>query len=76
MTPKIEFFNFRLERKLEHHCSVEFHSDSDDDGFSLSKPQLELNPPNCPLGAPKNDIYNFGLEKKLDQNSSVENHGE
>ena len=48
MTPKMEFFNFGLEQKLDRHFCVEFHSDSNDDGFNFSKPQL--NPPKCPLG--------------------------
>ena len=55
MTPKMEFFNFRLEQKLDHRSCAEFHSDSDGDGFNFLKPQL--NPPKCPLGAPKNDLF-------------------
>ena len=38
MTPKMEFFNFGLEQKLDHHFSVEFLSDSDGDGFKAQKP--------------------------------------
>ena len=55
MTPKMEFFNFGLEEKLDHHSCVEFHTDSDGDGFNFPKPQL--NPQNAPLGAPKNGIF-------------------
>ena len=74
MTPKMEFFIFGLEQKLDRHSCVEFHSDSDGDGFNFLKPQL--NPPKCPLGAPKMKFFNFGLEQKLDQHSSVKFHGE
>ena len=35
MTPKMEFFNFVLEQKLDRHSSAEFHSDSDGDGFNF-----------------------------------------
>ena len=35
--PKMEFFNFRLERKLDQHSCVEFHSDSDGDCFEAQK---------------------------------------
>ena len=62
----MEFFNFRLEEKLDHHSCVEFHSDSDGDGFNF---------PKCPLGAPpKIKFFNFGLEveQKQDQHSSAE----
>ena len=52
MTPKMEFFNFGLEQKLDRHSCVEFHSDSDGHGFIFPKPQQ--NPLKCPLGAPKN----------------------
>ena len=37
----MEFFNFGLKQKLEQHSCVEFHSDSDGDGFNFPKPQLE-----------------------------------
>ena len=63
MTPKIEFFNFEPEQKLDHHSCVEFHSDSDGYGFNLSKTQL--NPPKCPIGAPKNDIFQFWTRTKV-----------
>ena len=44
----MEFFNFGLEQKLDHHSCVEFHGDSDGDGFNyFRKPQL--NPQNAPL---------------------------
>ena len=29
----MDFFKFGLEQKLDHHYSVEFHVDSDGDGF-------------------------------------------
>ena len=52
MTPKMEFFNFGLEQKLDRPSCVEFHAESDSDGFNFLRPQL--NPPKYPLGAPKN----------------------
>ena len=70
----MEFFNFGLEQKLDQHCCVEFHSDSDGDGFNFPKPQL--NPQNTPLVPPKMLIFNIGLEQKLDHQSSVEFHGD
>jgi len=76
MTPKIEFFNFGLEQKLDHQSCVEFHGELDSDGFNFPKPQL--NPPKCPLGAPKMKIFNFWLEQKsythtgIVENSHVE----
>ena len=63
MTPKMEFFIFGLERKLDRHSCVEFHSDSDGDGFNFLKPQL--NPPKCPLGAPKNEIFQLWARTKV-----------
>ena len=63
MTPKMEFFNFGLEQKLDRHSCAEFHSDSNDDGFNFSKPQL--NPPKCPLGAPKNGILQLLARIKI-----------
>ena len=69
----MKFFNFGLEQKLDRHSCVEFHSDSDGDGFNFPKPQL--NPPKCPLGQlvpPKIEFFNFGLEEKLGQHSCVE----
>ena len=74
MTWKMEFLNFGLEQKLDHHSCVEFHSESDGDGFNLPKPQL--NSPKCPLGTPKNEFFIFGLQQKLDQYSCAELHGE
>ena len=62
MTPKMKFFNFGLEQKLDRHSCVEFHCDSDGDGFNFSKPQL--NPQNAPLVPPKMQILNFGLKPK------------
>ena len=63
MTPKMEFFIFGLEQKLDRHSCVEFHSDSDGDGFNFQKPQL--NPPKCPLGAPKNGIFQLWTRTKV-----------
>ena len=63
MTPKMEFFIFGLEQKLDRHSCVEFHSDSDGDGFNFRKPQL--NPPKCPLGAPKNGIFQLWTRSKV-----------
>ena len=60
MTPKMEFFNFGLEHKLDPHSCVEFHSDSDGDGPNFPNPQL--NPQNAPLVPPKMEIFHFGLE--------------
>ena len=74
MTPKIEFFNFGPEQKLDQHSCVEFHSDSDGDGFNLPKPQL--NPQKYPLGAPKMLIFNIVPEQKLDHQSNEEFHGD
>ena len=72
--PKMEFFNFGLEQKLDHHSCVEFNSDSDGNIFNLSKSQL--NPSKYPLVPRKMIFFNFGLGKKLDQHSRVEYHGE
>ena len=63
MTPKMEFFIFGLERKLDRHSYVEFHRDSDGDGFIFPKPQL--NPLKCPLGAPKNGNFQFWTRTKV-----------
>ena len=41
MTPKMEFFNFGLEQKLDRHSGVEFHSDSDGHGFTAQKPIID-----------------------------------
>ena len=71
----MEFLNFELEQKLDHHSCVEFHSESDGDGFNLPKPQL--NPQNAPLVPPKIKFFNFGLQQKLDHHSSsAEFHGD
>ena len=37
----MEFFNFGLEQKLDHHSYVEFQSDSDGDGFKGLKPIID-----------------------------------
>ena len=41
MTPKMEFYNFGLEQKLDQHSCVEFHSDSDGDVFKAQKPLID-----------------------------------
>ena len=74
MTPKMEFFNFGLELKLDRHSCVEFHTDSDGDGFNFPKPQL--NPQNAPLVPPKMEFFNFGLDQKLDHHPCVEFHSD
>ena len=77
MTPKLEFFNFGQIQKLDCHSCVEFHSDSDGDGFNFLKPQL--NPPKCPLVAPKK-IFQFWTRTKvrtrLIEHSCVGFHGD
>ena len=70
----MKFFNFGLEQKLDHHSCVEFHTDSDGDGFNFPKPQL--NPQNAPLVPPKIEFLNFGLDQKLDHHSCVEFHSD
>ena len=70
----MEFFNFGLEQKLDRHSCIEFHSDSDGDGFNFPKPQL--NPQNAPLVPPKMEFFNFGLDPKLDHHSCVEFHSD
>ena len=37
----MEFFNFGLEQKLDQLSNVEFHSDSDGDGFKAQKPIMD-----------------------------------
>ena len=63
MTPKIEFFNFGLEQKLDRHSCVEFHSNFDGDGFNFPNPQL--NPQKCPFGAPKNANFKLWTRTKV-----------
>ena len=70
----MEFFNFGLEEKLDRHYCVEFHTDSDGDGFNFPKPQL--NPQNAPFVPPKMEFFNFGLDQKLDHHSCVEFHSD
>ena len=70
----MDFFKFGLEQKLDHHSCVEFHGDSDGDGFKAQKPIID--PPNWPYLAPKMDFFKFGLEQKLDHHSCVEFHGD
>ena len=60
MTPKMIFYCYGPEQKLKQHHCVEFHSDSDGDGFNFYKPQS--NPPKCPQNAPKMEFFNFRLE--------------
>ena len=74
MTPKMEFFNFGLEEKLDRHSCVEFHTDSDGDGFNFPKPQL--NPQNAPFVPQKMEFFNFGLDQKLDHHYCVEFHSD
>ena len=65
----MEFFNFGLEQKLDHHSCIEFHSDSDGDGFKAQKPIIHLNDL-------KNGIFQLWKEQKLDRHSCVEFHGD
>ena len=75
MTPKMEFFIFGLDQKLDRHSCVEFYSDFDGDGFNFLKPQL--NPPsNAPLVPPKMKFFNFRLEQKLDHHFRVKFHSD
>ena len=74
MAPKMEFFNFGLEQKLDRHSCEEFHSDSDNDGFDFPKPKL--NPPKCPMVPPKMEFFNFGLEQKLDHHFYAKFHSD
>ena len=74
MTPKMEFFNFGLEQKLDRHSCVEFHSNSDGDGFNFPKPHL--NPQNAPLVPPKIEFFNFELEQKLDHHLHAKFHSD
>ena len=41
MTPKMEFYNFGLEQKLDQHVCVKFYSDPDGDGFKAQKPLID-----------------------------------
>ena len=41
MTPKMEFFNFRVEQKLDQHFYAQFNSDSDGDGFKAKKRMID-----------------------------------
>ena len=44
LTPKlalIDLFKFGLEQKLDHHSCVEFHGDSDGNGFKAQKPIID-----------------------------------
>ena len=70
----MKFFDFRLGQKLDQHSSVDFHNDSDGDGFNF--PKAQLNPQNAPLVPPKMKLVNFGLERKLDQHSCIEFNGD
>ena len=40
--PKMEFFNFGLEQKLDQHSCVEFHGNSDGNGFKAQKLIIDL----------------------------------
>ena len=73
----MEFFNFGLEQKLDRHSChscVEFHSESDGDGFNFPKPKL--NPQNAPLVTPKMEFFNFELEQNLGLHSCEEFHSD
>ena len=37
----MDFFKFGLEQKLNHHSCVEFHGDSDGNGFKAEKPIID-----------------------------------
>ena len=74
MTQKIEFFNFGLGPKLDHHSCVKFHGESNGDSFNFSNPQL--NPQDAPFVPPKMQIFNFELKQNLDHYSGVEFHGD
>ena len=37
----MDFFKFGLEQKLDHHSCVEFHGDSDGNGFKAQKPIID-----------------------------------
>ena len=70
----MEFFNFGQEQKLDRHSCVEFHGDSDGDGFNFPKP--ELNSPRCPLVPPKMKFFSFGLEQKLGHHFRAKFHSD
>ena len=38
----MDFLKFGLEQKLDHHSCVQFHSDSDGNGFKARKPIIDL----------------------------------
>ena len=38
----MEFFNFVLEQKLDQHSYVEFHRNSDGNGYEAQKPVIDL----------------------------------
>ena len=68
----MEFFNFGLEQKLDHHSSVKFHSDSDCDVFKARKRVIErIIGPKLASMAPIIEFFNFGLEQELDHHSCV-----
>ena len=63
MVPEMEFFIFALEQKLDQHSCVQFHGESDSDGFNFLKTQTN---PHALLVPPKMKFFNcnFGLEQK------------
>ena len=66
MTPKMEIFNFGLDQKLDHHFCVEFHNDSDDDGFKAENPKTDPQiDPQIGLNDPKNEIFRLWTRKKV-----------
>ena len=38
----MDFFKIALEQKLDHHSCVEFHGDSDGNGFNAQNPIIDL----------------------------------
>ena len=70
----MDFFKLRLEKKLDHHSYVEFHSDSDGDGFKAQKPIIDpLIGPNWPQ---QMNFSKFRLEQELDRHFNVEFRGD
>ena len=59
----MEFFIFALEQKLDQHSCVQFHGESDSDGFNFLI-KTQTNPP-CPLGAPRNEIFQLWARTKV-----------
>ena len=70
------FYYYGPELKLKQHHCVEFHGDSDGNGFKTQIPIIDLligsNLPKCPLVPPKMEFFKFGLEPKVDHHSCVD----